>query len=103
MKLFGKNKLTKKVVSSEENENKECYVKVLGSGCKKCNTLSENAKTALKEMKMDSQIQKISDFVEIANFGVMSTPALVFGKSVISTGKVLSSEEIKELLLKEGV
>ncbi|MEG0156991.1 MAG: thioredoxin family protein [Anaerovoracaceae bacterium] len=73
-------------------------IKVLGSGCAKCNTLEKNVRAALDELSREDEIVHVSDFVEIASYGVMVTPALVIGKKVVSVGKVLSKEEVKALL-----
>lgn len=113
MKLFNKKKKNQEsqcdcggnceTQSANQNKLKDaenCFAKVLGSGCSKCNTLSENTKEALKQLEMDTCIQKITDFSEIAKYGVMSTPALVLGDTVVSSGKVLSVDEIKTLLSK---
>ena len=72
---------------------------ILGSGCKNCQTLEANTRTAL-EMLGDarSTIGHVTDFTEIAKYGVMSTPGLVVKGKVVSYGKVLTSEEIAALL-----
>jgi len=75
-------------------------IKILGSGCKSCVTLAENTKAALTEIGMEAEIIKVTDFVEIAAFGVMSTPALVIDEKVVSFGKVLKSKEIVKILEK---
>lgn len=75
-------------------------IKILGSGCKKCNELEENTKKALEEMGLVAEVIKVTDFKEIAKYGVMTTPALVIDEKVISKGKVLKKEEIKEMLSK---
>ena len=49
---------------------------------------------------LDVYKRQVTDFVEIAGYGVMSTPALVIDGEVISYGKVLKVEEVKELLMK---
>jgi small redox-active disulfide protein 2 len=69
-------------------------IKILGSGCKKCVALGENAKAATSAAGKEAEIVKVTDFAEIAAYGVMSTPGL----EVVSTGKVLSAEEIGRLL-----
>lgn len=51
-------------------------------------------------VKLDYDIEHITDIVKIANYGVISTPALVFDDKVISYGRVLSIDEVKELLSK---
>ena len=75
-------------------------IKILGSGCKKCNELEENTKKALEEMGLVAEVIKVTDFKEIAKYGVMTTPALVIDEKVISKGKVLKKEEIKKILSK---
>lgn len=72
---------------------------VLGSGCRKCQALEANARAALQKMgDTSSKIGHITDFSEIAAYGVMSTPALVVDGKVVSSGKVLSAEEIENIL-----
>lgn len=73
-------------------------IKILGSGCKKCVTLSENTQAALANLGREAQIIKVTDFAEIAAHGVMSTPALVIDNKVVSVGKVLSTEEVEKQL-----
>lgn len=73
-------------------------IKILGSGCKKCLTLAENARSAAAVAGKQAEIVKVTDFAEIAAYGVMSTPGLVIDEKVVSTGKVLSAEEIGKLI-----
>jgi small redox-active disulfide protein 2 len=73
-------------------------IKILGSGCKKCVTLGENAKIAAEAAGKQAEIVKITDFADIAAYGVMSTPALVVDDKVLSAGKVLSAAEIGKML-----
>lgn len=73
-------------------------IKILGSGCKKCVKLGENAKAAADAAGKDAQIIKVTDFAEIAAYGVLSTPGLVVDEKVLSAGKVLSAEEIGKLI-----
>ncbi|WP_426351183.1 thioredoxin family protein [Alloiococcus sp. CFN-8] len=73
-------------------------VKVLGTGCAKCNALEANVKQALEGLGMDTTIDHVTDFTEIAAYGVMTTPALVVDGKVVSFGKVLSPEEAAKLL-----
>jgi small redox-active disulfide protein 2 len=73
-------------------------IKVLGSGCKKCLALGENAKTALQTAAIAGEVEKITDIVAIASYGIMATPGLVIDEKVVSTGRVLSASEIGALL-----
>ncbi len=75
-------------------------VKVLGSGCAKCNELEANTKAALETLGMDTTILHVKDFSQIAAYGVMSTPALVVDEKVVSFGKVLKTDEIVNILQK---
>ena len=75
-------------------------VKVLGSGCAKCNQLEAAAKAALEQLGMDTAIDHVRDFAQIAAYGVMSTPALVVDGKVVSYGKVLKTEEVVAILQK---
>lgn len=74
-------------------------IKVLGSGCPKCNALEISVKEALNELGMEGRIDHVTDFARIASYGVMSTPALVADGKVVSSGRVLSIEEAKKLIL----
>lgn len=73
-------------------------IKILGSGCAKCNALEDATRAALIELNMDTAIEHVTDFTQIATYGVMSTPALVVDGKVVSYGKVLKKEEVKKLL-----
>lgn len=75
-------------------------VKVLGSGCSKCNALENAAKGALEELNMDTTIEHVTDFAQIAAYGVMSTPALVVNGKLVSVGRVLKKDEVITLLKK---
>ena len=73
-------------------------VEVLGPGCKRCDQLYENAQNAVAELDSPEQIEvvKIGDINYFAKMGVFMTPGLIIDGEVISTGKVLSADQIKE-------
>ena len=75
-------------------------VKVLGSGCAKCNALEQAAREALAELGMETAIDHVTDFTQIAAYGVMTTPALVVDGKAVSYGKVLKKDEAKALIQK---
>ena len=77
-----------------------CCIKVLGSGCKSCHTLLENTKYAVSSMKLDSDVEYVTDMQKIMEYGVMSMPALVVNEKVVAMGKVLKSDEVEKLLHK---
>ena len=84
--------------SALNNSVSELGIKVLGSGCKKCNELEDAVKEALLQLNMDIKIEHVTDFSKIAEYGVMSTPALVIDDNVVSTGKVLKVKEVLSIL-----
>ena len=109
MALFGRNKKKdgcccggncneESMAVAEKSKVTGAKVKILGAGCSKCNELEVHTTEAMKQLGMQPDIEHITDFVQIASYGVMTTPALVIDGKVVSLGKVLSVEEIKELL-----
>ena len=88
------------MAKTQATSSQNAGVKVLGSGCAKCSQLETAAKAALEQLGMDPAIEHITDFAEIAAYGVMSTPALVVDGKVVSYGKVLKPEEIVSILKK---
>ncbi|EPR10327.1 thioredoxin family protein [Ruminiclostridium papyrosolvens] len=90
----------KKEELSETGANGDAYIKVLGSGCAKCNQLEAATKEALSKLGMDTTIEHVKDFAQIAAYGVMTTPALVVDGKVVSYGKVLKTEEVISILEK---
>ncbi|WP_041272757.1 thioredoxin family protein [Desulfitobacterium hafniense] len=85
---------------AENAKSEGAGVKVLGSGCAKCNQLEEATKAALEQLGMDTSIDHVTDFSQIAAYGVMTTPALVVDGKVVSYGKVLKTEEVVKILQK---
>ncbi len=73
-------------------------IEILGTGCSKCKTLEEVTKQAVAKIGGFHEIKKVEDIVEIMNYGVMSTPALVVDGIVKSSGKVLSVDEAIKLI-----
>ncbi len=73
-------------------------IKILGSGCRKCNKLEKNTKLAVEELGVKASIEKVTDFTEIMKYGVMQTPALVVDEEVKAAAKIPSVEDIKKIL-----
>lgn len=85
---------------AEQAKTSGAPIKILGSGCPNCNKLEASVKAALTEMGRDTEIDHVTDFSQIASYGVMTTPALVVNGKVVSYGKVLKVEDAKKLLQK---
>jgi small redox-active disulfide protein 2 len=73
-------------------------IEILGTGCKKCQQLEANAKKAVANLDLTAEVLHITDPVEIAMRGVMSTPAMAINGKVVSKGHVISPEQIEPLL-----
>ena len=73
-------------------------IEILGTGCKKCQQLESNAKQAVANLKLMAEVLHITDPVEIAMRGVMSTPAMTINGKVVCKGQVISPEQIQPLL-----
>ena len=82
------------------NETSKMEIRILGPGCKNCHTLEKNTLEAVNELGLDVKLTHVTDFAEIATYGIMSTPGLCVDVKVVYYGKVLSKDEIKELLKK---
>lgn len=85
-----------------ESEKELKSIKVLGSGCKSCHTLYENAQEAIKQLNIEVGIEYVTDLERIMSYGVMSTPALVINEQVVSMGKLLKPQQIMTLLERLG-
>lgn len=73
-------------------------IKILGTGCVNCQNLETLTRSALAELGLDIEIDKVTDPGEIASWGVMSTPALVIDDEVVVSGRIPPPEQLKQLL-----
>ena len=86
-----------RVIRREENKME---IKVLGPGCMKCRKTEDIVKEAVAESGVEAQIDKVTDIMKIADYGVMGTPAVIVDGEVVSVGKVPTKEEIKKWITK---
>ena len=70
-------------------------IKVLGPGCPKCKKTEELVKEAVAESGVDAQIEKVTDTMKIAGYGVFGTPSVVVDGEVKCVGKIPNKDEIK--------
>ena len=97
---YGGNCDAQSMAKAEAAKAEGASIKVLGTGCAKCNSLEAATKAALEQLGMDTTIDHIKDFSQIAAYGVMTTPALVVDGKVVSYGKVLKADEVVRILQK---
>ena len=69
-------------------------IKVLGPGCPKCRQTEKIVKEAVAEAGVDAQIEKVTDTMEIAGYGVFGTPAVVVDGEVKSVGKIPKKQDV---------
>lgn len=96
----GGNCTPENMEKAETAKSEGASVKILGSGCAKCNQLEAATREALTLLGMDSTIDHVTDFTQVAAYGVMTTPALVIDGKAVSYGKVLKVEEVVNILKK---
>ena len=75
-------------------------IKVLGPGCTRCQQTAEHIKEAVAESGIEADIEKVTDAMQIAGYGVFGTPAVVINDEVKCVGKIPSKEDIKKWLMK---
>jgi len=98
MGLFSKKNSGNKKPPVRLNSGAKGTVKVLSSGCKACRQLYDNALKAAEGT--DIKVEYITDMQKIAEYGVMSMPALVVNGKVVSAGKILKPADIARLAAK---
>jgi small redox-active disulfide protein 2 len=73
-------------------------LKILGTGCPKCKKLEERTRKAADELGISYELEKVTDINKIMSYRIMMTPALVINGEVRIAGKVLTVEEIQDIL-----
>ena len=73
-------------------------IKILGTGCPKCKTMTTVVREVVSENNIEATIEKVEDIIEIMKFDVMTTPALVIDNVVTIKGRVPSKDEVLALL-----
>ncbi len=76
-------------------------LKILGTGCKKCQTLKQLTEEVVSENNIDAMIEKVEDIVKIMEYEVMNTPALVVNNKVVIAGRIPNKKEILDSVLSE--
>jgi len=74
------------------------HIKILGSGCANCVNLERVTRQAVTELGLDATFEKVTDYGDIAAYGIMRTPGLVVDEQVLLSGRVPTARQVKELL-----
>lgn len=72
----------------------ELILKILGTGCPKCKALESKVREVISENNISATVQKVEDMMDIMNYGVMRTPALVVNEKIVLSGRLPSKDEI---------
>lgn len=70
------------------------HIKILGTGCAKCNRLEEKVKTLVISNSLNADVEKITNLEDIMKFNILNTPGLVINGKVVSTGIIPKDEQI---------
>ncbi|MBP9211813.1 MAG: TM0996/MTH895 family glutaredoxin-like protein [Bacteroidetes bacterium] len=73
-------------------------IKVLGSGCTNCKTLEKRTIEALAALSITAEIEKVTEYADIATYGIMRTPGLVIDGKVVVQGYVPTVEKLQEII-----
>ena len=73
-------------------------IKVLGPGCNKCQQTDKVVKEAIAEAGLSVEVEKVTDMMKIAGYGVFGTPAVVVNGEVKSVGKIPKKDDVKKWL-----
>ena len=69
-------------------------IKVLGSGCANCKRVEQIVRKLVAEMSLEAEVIKVTDYIDIAAYNVLSTPGLVINEKVVSTGRIPTPAEV---------
>jgi small redox-active disulfide protein 2 len=73
-------------------------IKILGTGCPKCNSLEKLTRKVIDELGIEADIEKVDDIMKIMEYGIMRTPGLVVNGDIKVSGSLPSEKEIKTIL-----
>ena len=69
-------------------------IKVLGPGCAKCSKTEKLVREVIKETGVDATVEKVTDMMQIASYGVFGTPSVIIDNEVKCTGKVPKKADV---------
>lgn len=74
-------------------------IKILGTGCSKCNQLENVTKDVLKEMGIEAHIDHVKDIKKIMEYPILTTPGLVINEELVVSGKVPDKAKLTQLIV----
>ncbi len=76
-------------------------IRILGTGCPRCQELEKRTLEVLAEMNLAADVQKVTDIKKIMEYKILGTPGLVINGKVKSAGKIPAKSQIKQWLEEE--
>ena len=73
-------------------------IKVLGSGCANCKKVEAIARQAVANMGVEAEIIKVTDYADMMQYNIMSTPGLVINEKLVSAGKIPNEAQVTSWL-----
>jgi small redox-active disulfide protein 2 len=73
-------------------------VKVLGPGCKRCEATEQMVRSEAQKLGVEVTVEKVTDYAEIAKFGIVSTPGVVIDGKVVHAGGLPKAEDLAKWL-----
>ena len=73
-------------------------IKVVGTGCRKCKALLAATEEAVKMSGVQAEIEYVTDMIKIAETGLLSTPGLIINDKIVTSGRVLETQAIADLI-----
>lgn len=74
-------------------------IKVLGTGCAKCNQLESETKAVLKELGIEANIEHIKEINKIMEYPILTTPGLVINEELVVSGKVPDKAKLTQIVI----
>lgn len=78
-------------------------IQIFGPDCMNCKSLEQRVRRAAEELGIAAEFEKVTDFIKIAESGILRTPSLAIDGQIVSQGRVNSVEEINAILQKFAV
>jgi len=73
-------------------------IKILGTGCPNCKKVEQIARQATNQMAMEAEFVKVTDYSQIMEYPILSTPGLVINEKVVCSGRIPSAAEVTSWL-----
>lgn len=73
-------------------------IKILGPGCSRCHQLADTVKEVVDELQIEATVVKVHDMKKILEYPILTTPGLVIDEQVVSSGRVLTKEEVAQFI-----